>query len=89
MEPVKNFTSLTLLGGLLGGLITGWASPRMITWYFTPPVDIISCAPATEWAMGRLILLETIGVIAGAVFVVVLYIFFGKKKRNTDLSFRS
>jgi len=86
---VKNLVSLFLFGGLLGGLITGWFSPDMITWYFTPPVDIISCAPATAWAMNRLVLLETFGVIGGGLALVILYVLFAKKKRNSDYSLKS
>lgn len=86
---MKNFISLFLLGGLVGGLVAGWLAPGMITWYFTPPVDIISCAPATEWAMGRLVLVETVAVLIGGSLVAGLYFFFGKKKRSSDLSFKS
>ena len=43
---------VVLAATLASVLLVGWFAPRMIAWYFSPPVEIgVSCKPAVEWGI--------------------------------------
>ncbi len=79
-----NKTLLTALGigALIGGFFTSWLAPKVIAWYFEPPVEIgVNCRPATEWAMAKLQMLQGLGLIAGAIVGAIIY-FVVMQRRN-------
>jgi uncharacterized membrane protein len=52
MAAVKKFLLFLFGGALLGIGLFAWISPKILSWYFSPPVDLaLSCAPAVEWAI--------------------------------------
>lgn len=75
-EPRTSFNThfmRMLLFGLAAAGLVSWFAPKMISWYFQPPVDIgLNCGPATAWSMNRLRLCQFIGfgvgVVGGAMF---------------------
>ncbi len=81
MTPTtKSYLRWTLFGLLFGALLSSWLSPRMIGWYFEPPVNIgLNCRPATEWAMRKLQIAQLFGMGIGAVLTLFLRSLFRKK----------
>ena len=74
--------SLVLFLGLLGALLSSWFSPRMIAWYFEPPVNIgINCRGAQEWAMGKLRNAQIFGSLLG-IFISVVFLGVFKKRSS-------
>lgn len=51
---------------LLGALLGSYFGPKVIAWYFDPPVDIgVNCRSAVEWAMARLQVTQFCGLVIG------------------------
>lgn len=39
-------------GGLAVTALTAWFGPRLISWYYSPPVELgVTCKPAVEWGI--------------------------------------
>lgn len=75
---------LILFIAVLGGLFSSWLSPKAISWYFEPPTQMgMSCKPATEWAMQKLLIAQAAGIIGGA-FIGLILSFTYKKAEKTD-----
>jgi hypothetical protein len=71
-----------LFFGLLGGVVAGWVAPKMIGWYFTPPVNIgINCTAPIDWALSHFQMAEMAGIIIGAIVGLVIFILFRKSRR--------
>jgi membrane associated rhomboid family serine protease len=71
---MKKILWFSFVGALLGGILANWLSPRLIGWYFDPPVDIgVNCRAATEWAMARLQWAQLAGTVFGLVLGLVFY----------------
>ncbi len=67
------------VSSMAGTGITSYLAPKLIAWYFDPPVNIgVNCKAATEWAMQRLQLAQMIGLCFGA--MVGLFLSFYLKK---------
>jgi hypothetical protein len=70
----------TITGGMFGAFLSSWFAPKMISWYFDPPVDIgINCKAATEWSMANLQRAQTYGLVAGMVVGLLLAFWLGRK----------
>ena len=66
MKNFRTYTRWALVGILLGGVLTSWLSPKVIGWYFDPPVNIgVNCRAATEWAMHKFRLAQLFGMSFG------------------------
>ncbi|UPT74483.1 MAG: hypothetical protein M0D55_01715 [Elusimicrobiota bacterium] len=49
---MKRFLFVALSVAGLVTLAVGWLAPSLISWYFTPPVEIgVTCKPAVVWAI--------------------------------------
>jgi hypothetical protein len=72
------------LGGAgVGAVLTIWLAPRMIMWYFTPPVETgINCSAPIAWALSRLRWAELWGVIVGAAVGLVVYGFVQRRRKR-------
>ena len=75
MEPKPRPGALwnTLFFGFLFAALSTWLSPRLIAWYFNPPVNIgIDCRNAVEWAMRKLQIAQmgsfVLGIAVGGLF---------------------
>ena len=79
---MKKYFLFSLAGAFIGGSISSIVSPRMIAWYFEPPVEIgVNCRSATEWAMEHLQWAQFGGMAAGAVLALIIHAVFFK---NSD-----
>ena len=78
---MKTVLWLTVVGALVGGLLSTWLAPKAIAWYFIPPAQIgFSCADPITWALAKLQIAQAVGIVAGAVFGMVLFFVFAKKR---------
>ncbi len=72
-----------VVSGLVGTGLTSWLAPKVIAWYFDPPVNIgVNCKQATEWSMRQLQNAQFFGLICGGVFGLVLFLTLRSKKKN-------
>lgn len=82
MDKAKasRFGSVMAVGALLGGALTSWLAPKMIAWYFDPPVDIgVNCRAATEWSMRNLQRAQLFGILVGAAISIALAVYLEKR----------
>jgi hypothetical protein len=78
---MKKFFYTCLFSALLFSTLTALFSPKAITWYFTPPADmVISCRSAVEWGIDAYRQSVLIGAMVGAIVGAAVYHFFTKKK---------
>jgi hypothetical protein len=58
----------TAFCALLGALLSSYIGPKVIAWYFDPPVNIgVNCRSAVEWSMARLQLTQLCGLVVGLI----------------------
>jgi hypothetical protein len=68
---------------ILCGLLTSYLSPKIISWYFDPPVNMgVNCNGAVEWAMARLQTAQLFGVFGGMVLGFVVTFIITKSKKT-------
>lgn len=71
----------SVIGALLGAVLSTWLAPKMIAWYFTPPVEFgINCNPPIVWALHRMQLAQATGVFVGFILFLVLFMVFSKRQ---------
>jgi uncharacterized membrane protein YjjB (DUF3815 family) len=71
----------TLVGALVLGILATWLGPKMITYWYAPPVvKPYNCTEEVTWAMHRLVSTQIIGTLAGAVIGVVIGILLSRRK---------
>lgn len=64
----KSALWLTMIGSLVGAVLSTWLAPKMIAWYFTPPAQMgFNCVDPIQWALGKLQFAQVLGIILGAV----------------------
>ena len=73
---MKRVTTSALVCALLFGLLATWLGPRIISYWYSPPVAAgaaaaFNCTEAVNWAMNKLVLTQVIGSLVG-VFVGIL-----------------
>jgi Na+/phosphate symporter len=79
---MNRIISILVAGALVGTTLTSWISPKIIAWYFEPPVEIgVNCRPATEWAMHALQTMQGIGLLAGSAIAGLGYFLIARKKK--------
>jgi hypothetical protein len=71
-----------LAGGTIGSALTAYFGADLIHWYAQPPFPMgCDCGQAMTWAMGKQVMVGTLGWGAGAILLAVAYgALFGKKK---------
>jgi hypothetical protein len=71
----------TLVCGLVFGIAATWLGPKMIAYWYSPPVpNAFNCTDAVGWAMHRLIWTQLIGTAIGLLVGLVLGILMRGKK---------
>lgn len=74
---MRRILTIAFGAGLVVTAGVAWFGPRLISWYYTPPVELgVSCKPAVEWGIAvyqKLVLAGTgagfaLGVAAALVF---------------------
>ena len=81
---MKRVTISALLCALVFGLLATWLGPKMISYWYAPPVAAgaaaaFNCTEAVNWAMNKLILTQLIGTIVGIVVGMVVGIAMRRK----------
>jgi hypothetical protein len=74
---MKRVTISSLVCALIFGLLATWLGPKMISYWYTPPVaagaaSAFNCTEAVNWAMNKLVLTQLIGSLIGIVVGMVL-----------------
>jgi hypothetical protein len=65
---------------LLGALLSTYVGPKVIAWYFDPPVDIgVNCRPAVEWSMSKLQMTQFFGLLIGFALGLAIMLLITKK----------
>jgi hypothetical protein len=60
---------------LLGALLSSYLAPKIIAWWFDPPVDIgVNCRGAVEWSMAKLQVTQFWGLVIGLVLGLIVMI---------------
>ena len=76
----SRFLWLAGLGAAVGGFLATWLSPKMIAWYFSPPVDFgINCRAPIEWALRRFQWAQFSGLCLGALTGIILGLLLKKR----------
>ncbi len=68
---------------LLFGLLACWLGPKVITYWYAPPVgagNMPNCTDAVSWAMRQLVWTQLIGSAAGAIVGLVVGALIGRRK---------
>jgi len=81
---MKRVTVSALISAIVFGLLATWLGPKMISYWYTPPVPAgaaaaFNCTEAVNWAMNKLVLTQLIGSVIGLVVGMVLGILIGRK----------
>ena len=78
---MRRVTITTLICALIFGLLATWLGPKMIAYWYTPPVPAgaFNCTDAVQWAMNKLVVTQIIGTFIGVVVGIVLGILMGPK----------
>ena len=81
---MRRVTVMSLLCALIFGLLATWLGPKMIAYWYTPPVpagaaSAFNCTDAVAWAMHKLVLTQIAGTLGGAVIGVVIGILIRRK----------
>lgn len=70
---MKRLFIYAAVGSLLCAIINTLFGPKIITWWFKPPVSVpIDCTNALHWSMDLLIKYQLFGIAAGAVLGLIL-----------------
>ncbi len=80
---MKRFLVLFVVGGLLGMLAGAWVGPKLILWWFAPPVqnNLLSCNREIGWAMDSLVKAQLGASLAGALLVAVAGTFVARARK--------
>src|SRR5256714_9520016 len=67
---MKRVTISSLVCALIFGLLATWLGPRMISYWYSPPVpagaaSAFNCTDAVNWAMNKLVLTQVVGSLIG------------------------
>lgn len=75
---------IVLLVCILTSLVlVSLAVPPFLDWYATPFLPHASCAPSIQWALKKMLWLQMVSVILGAVLGVFILLKFRKKKSSS------
>jgi hypothetical protein len=78
---MKRVAISALLVALAFGVLASWLGPKMITYWYAPPVGAgVLCTEAVSWAMGKLVWTQLIASAAGAVIGLVVGVLLGRRK---------
>ncbi|MCB0309087.1 MAG: hypothetical protein KDD48_06930 [Bdellovibrionales bacterium] len=78
---MKKMLTFSMIGLILGNLLTSWFGPRFLTWWFDPPAQMgFNCTDPIRWALHRLVTVQIIGSVIGLILGLVLSFVFYKSK---------
>jgi hypothetical protein len=72
-SSTKFLLSMTLAGVLICVALVSMYFPRMISWYFEPPMPMgVSCTSSIRWAVEQLQMAQIYAILGGAVIGLLL-----------------
>src|SRR2546428_12993749 len=82
---MRRVSIATLVCALIFGILSTWLAPKMITYWYAPPVPAgasvaFNCTDAVAWAMRKLVWTQLIGSLGGAAIGVVIGILLVRRK---------
>jgi hypothetical protein len=82
---MKRTAVFVLLCALVFGSAASWLGPKMIAYWYTPPIpagaaSVFNCTDAVMWAMNRLVWTQIIGSAFGAILGLVIGVLLGRGK---------
>jgi hypothetical protein len=85
LARMRRVSISALVCALLFGILSSWLGPKMIAYWYAPPVpsgaaSAFNCTDAVAWAMNKLVLTQIIGSLGGAVIGVVIGILLARRK---------
>ena len=81
---MKRVSVSALVCALIFGLLATWLGPKLISYWYSPPVAAgaaaaFNCTEAVNWAMNKLVLTQLFGSVIGVAVGIVLGLFMGRK----------
>jgi ABC-type phosphate/phosphonate transport system permease subunit len=81
---MKRVTISSLVCALIFGLLATWLGPKMISYWYTPPVpsgaaSAFNCTDAVNWAMNKLVVTQLVGTLIGVVVGLALGVVMRRK----------
>src|ERR1700704_2923148 len=81
---MKRVTMSSLVCALIFGLLATWLGPKMISYWYSPPVAAgaaaaFNCTEAVNWAMNKLVITQLIGSVIGLLVGRCVGIVMGRK----------
>ena len=79
---MKRSAISALICAIVFGILATWLGPRMISYYYAPPVTnslSSACNESITWAMNKLVLTQLVGTALGLVIGLVIGIVMRKK----------
>jgi membrane associated rhomboid family serine protease len=75
---------VTLVCALVFGILASWLGPKMITYWYAPPVpsggaSAFHCTDAVMWAMSKLVWTQIVGSAVGAIVGLVVGLLLGRR----------
>ncbi len=71
---MKNFLLMLMAGCLVGTFLFGIFSPQLISWYYTPPAELVfSCKPTMDWSLETYRKIVVTGMILGGISFSLLF----------------
>ena len=85
---MKRTAIFALFCALLFGILASWLGPKMITYWYAPPVpsgaaSAFNCTDAVMWAMDKLVWTQIVGSAVGAIFGLVVGVLLGRGKATS------
>ena len=82
---MKRTAVSALFCALSFGILASWLGPKMITYWYAPPVpsgasSAFNCTDAVMWAMSKLVWTQIVGSAVGAAFGVVVGVLLGRRR---------
>ena len=79
---MKRTAISALVCAIVFGILATWLGPKMISYYYAPPVTnslSSACNESISWAMNKLVLTQLVGTASGLVIGLVIGILMRKK----------
>jgi uncharacterized protein YacL len=78
---MKRTVNASLICAIIFGIAATWLGPKMIAYYYAPPVPTaFACNESVSWAMHKLVLTQLIGTAIGLVVGLVIGVLMRGKK---------
>ncbi len=82
---MKKWVVLLCSGAVLGHLSASIVAPKMLSWYFKPPIALwADCSPAVTWGVNRLMWIQLVGLLVGCILFSLIGLKFFKKPMSRE-----